>query len=376
MVPAHGKLDLTIQSVESIYRFTSHPFHLIVVDDSDPKLDATPAYFERFCKTHKNITYIHSDVPYTCGNQFFNIAIKNMETKYLATVMNSIKVQPKWDVEAVKLMDQDAKIGCIGFKCLFPEADRIECAGIQLFAGYVPIDIGKDLPATYLTESYEVQAIQWAFALLRKEAVEGNLDETIFNGFKGWDDIDNCFVLKNKGWKIWYCGFGVGVHQPRATRGDNTPDGYLKNKQNGRTFYKRWGLWNNYMESKKMDVGEKLSAETKKNLSAIITEWQMLKILFESRNQTLQVYTRKALVDELKVDPTQYVLAADPAHDVWDLKMKSEVEVPKNGDGAKSEKDDLEGQFKARREAMAANATPVVVKDNLTPSDSMATEGS
>lgn len=384
MVPTHGKLDISIQSVESIYQNTKHPFHLIIVDDSEaskpkpdgsctaPKpvdpWDVTQAYMEAFAKSHKNVTYIHSDVPYKNGNQFFNVAIKNMETKYLATVMNSIKVCTAWDVKAVELMNSDPKIGCVGFKCLFPHG-TIECAGIELFNGYMPIDIGRDMPGYELTDKYEVQAIQWAFALLRKEAIEGNLTEEVFYGHKGWDDIDNCFTLKSKGWKIFYCGFGVGIHHPRATRGDNSIDGYLKNKANGKAFWKRWGLWRNYMESKKMDVSDKVSADAKANISAILNEWQMTKLLFESRNRALQAFTKKLLQEELKVDPEKYTMAIDPARDMWDMKLRTDME---REDG---KKDDFETQMKARQEAMAANAQPVLKTDN-SPDESMVTGNS
>ena len=88
MVPTHGKLDMTIRCINALYDGTSHPFHLIVVDDSESSKpgssadkpvepwDTTKAYMEGFVKAHKNVTYIHSDIPYTSGNQFFNIAIK------------------------------------------------------------------------------------------------------------------------------------------------------------------------------------------------------------------------------------------------------------------------------------------------------------
>ena len=58
---------------------------------------------------------------------------------------------------------------------------------------------------------------------------------------KGWDDIDNCFVVRKHGWKILYDGMGAGYHYPRTTRGDNSKMGMWLNLQNGQLFYKRWG---------------------------------------------------------------------------------------------------------------------------------------
>ncbi len=84
---------------------------------------------------------------------------------------------------------------------------------------------------------------QWAFALLRRETVEGNLSEELWEGFVGFDDIDNTIVLRYKGWEAWYCGMGVGYHRTHATRGSTDNDTLIKNKKNAEVFYKRWGYW-------------------------------------------------------------------------------------------------------------------------------------
>ena len=241
IVPAHQRLDLTMKCIDALYAHTSSPFHLIVVDDSS---DLTPLYMANFQKKTSNLTYIHSDEPYKSGNQIFNIGISNSSTPYIATVMNSVAVEPEWEIAALKLMEDEPKCGIIGFKCLFPNG-KIESAGIKMIK-YLPCDVGRDAPGHRLTSIYKMDAVQWAFALLRKEAVEGNLDEDLFHGFKGVDDIDNCFVVKSKGWDIYYCGLGVGYHEPRATRGDNSLSAKVQNAENMTTFYKRWGLYEDF----------------------------------------------------------------------------------------------------------------------------------
>lgn len=256
MVPTHNRLDLTMRCLQSIYFHTQSPFHLIVVDDSTDGL--TPLYFKQLIENGvapigkvANITFIHSDVPYKEGNQFFNIALRYCKSEYMATVMNSIRVEPEWEVFAIQtLMAQNPDIGLIGFKCLFGgdtnKVGHIESAGIKMIK-YLPTDIGRDMPGHRLTGVHEPDAVQWAFALLRKKAGIGNLEEGVFYGFKGWDDIDNCFALKAKKWRILYCGLGVGYHEPRSTRGDNSPEAAKQNTENGERFYKRWGLWDMFV---------------------------------------------------------------------------------------------------------------------------------
>jgi len=254
IVPTHNNLDLTKKCVQSIYLYTQTPFHLIIVDDSTDEL--TPLYFKLLqekgidiLKKAENITFLHQDIPFKTGNEFFNLGFRYCKTPYVATVMNSMTVEPEWEITALDIMQKSPEVGLIGFKCLFAgdhsNVGHIESAGIRMVK-YLPTDIGRDLAGHALTKVYEVDASQWAFALLRKKAVIGVLDPYLFNGFKGWDDIDNCFVLKSKGWKILYCGFGVGYHQPRATRGSNSAQAAIENKENGTRFYKRWGFWDEF----------------------------------------------------------------------------------------------------------------------------------
>ena len=243
-VPTHGRLDLTMRCINAIYLHTQTPFHLIVADDSTDGL--TPIYFEQLAKERGNVTFIHSDVPYKSGNQFFNVALAHTETDYLAIIMNSIRVEPEWEIVALNLMQQNPKVGLIGFKCIFTNG-QIESAGIKMLK-WLQTDIGRDQPSHRLSNVYEPDAVQWAFCMIRKEAGLGNLDENTFHGFKGWDDIDNCFVLKKAGWRILYCGLGVGYHEPRATRGDSSPEAAKQNAENGEAFYKRWGFWEEYQK--------------------------------------------------------------------------------------------------------------------------------
>jgi len=247
VVPTHDRIELTIRCIDAIYENTEAPFHLIVVDDSTDEL--TPKYFEKLQQAHNNITFIHSDEPYTEGNQLFNTGFAAAQSKYVATVMNSVTVEPQWEIVALGILENDPKVGIVGLKSLFPNG-RIESAGITMLK-YTPVDIGRDLAGHRQTAIYECPAVQWAFSIVRKEAATGNMPENVYNGFKGWDDIDLCFGLRAKGWKIIYCGYGAGYHYPRATRGSNSKESHEKNLENARIFYKRWGYWDMFKKDLK-----------------------------------------------------------------------------------------------------------------------------
>ena len=242
LLPTHNHLKLTMGCLDCLYKHTDPPFHLIIIDDST---DMTVQYIERLLEEKDNITFIHSDEPYTCGNQIANIGLANCKTPYMATVMNSMEVEPEWERIALKILEVDDEVAVIALKSLFAQTGLIECAGIHIY-DYLPVDFGKYEPSHRLNTPYQCEATQWAFAIHRVAALRGNLAEDIFHGFVGVDDIDNCFVLRHKGWKIVYTGLGVGYHHPRATRGRSDEEAYRLNKENLETFYKRWGYWESF----------------------------------------------------------------------------------------------------------------------------------
>ncbi len=254
IVPTHGRLeDLTIPCISALYTHTRNLFHLIVVDDSTPDMDdgkdKTPEWFKTLQIEKGNCTYIHSPVPFKSGNQIFNLGLTYGNARFVATVMNSIRVEPDWDVVAVKMMADNPKIGITALKCLkdgWAEGNGcIESAGVSI-TNYTPCDMGRDEPSHRLCASYPCFSAQWAFALLRREAVVGNLDEDLWEGFVGWDDIDNSVYLRYKGWEVWYCGLGVGYHRTHSTRGSRADEVLVKNRKNAEKFYKRWGYWDKF----------------------------------------------------------------------------------------------------------------------------------
>ena len=251
LVPTHGHMELSIECVKTLYRNTSTPFHLIVMDDSTPDMDdgtdLTPTWMARFKATHDNFTYVHSNKPYERGNEFINASIEYMKTPYLALVVNSITVEPDWEHAGLHIMEANPKAGAVGFKCLRNDEGVIESAGLMITEdGSSLRDIGAGQQSHRLSKVYECMSVQWAFVLLRKAAIEGNLDASDYHGFKGWEDFENCFTMRSKGWQMVYCGVGVGKHKTFATREDPSLDGAQKNFENRERFAKRWGFWPKY----------------------------------------------------------------------------------------------------------------------------------
>lgn len=247
----HGKMEYTIKAIKALFNFTKTPFHLIIVDDSTPDMDEgtdlTPQWIEKFQKTHSNVTLVHSTTPYKEGNQIFNIGLKYAKHDFVATVMNSVTVEPEWERVALQFLKEHEDVAVVGLKNLVPLDGRIE-AGATFFSNEgLPLDVYQNHPGHRFSSLVECEAVPWSLAILRKKAVVGNIPEGVYNGFKGWDDLDNCMVVREKGWKVYYCGYGAGYHDTRATRASDTTSNLNLNKQNAEIFYKRWGFWDKYL---------------------------------------------------------------------------------------------------------------------------------
>ena len=322
LLPTYGNLVLTLECVNTLFNNTVSPFHLIILNADRPDdYGLTHKWALEFQKTHQNVTYCHRPTNWKEGNQFFNLGFKYCQTDYVVTMMNSMTVEPYWERVPLEILKQDGKVGTVGMKCLFPNG-LIESAGI-VFNGIIPSDYGRDEAGWRHSESrVDMPCAQWAFAMHRKQAIMGNLPEGVFNGHVGWDDIDNNMCVRSKGWKIVYCGQSVGIHKPRATRGSNTVEAMLKNQYNAHTFYKRWGLWNKYLEEIKMDVKDLLKPETKQMLNNATTEYQVLTHLINVCTQGLSALSKQAL-EELNVSPEKYVLEMNPATNIFNLKQKN-----------------------------------------------------
>jgi len=251
IVITHGHLELTINCINSIYKHTIAPFHLIVMDDSTPDMnegtDMTLEWFKRFQRTHSNITFVHSKVPYKSSLQIFKKAFEYCKTPFVTVVVNSLTVEPEWDIAALQIMRGTPQIGMLGFKCLRMGTELIESAGLGVSSeGATLSDVGRGQAGHRFSKVYECDAVQWAFVMLRLEAVKPNLGADVYFGFKGWEEFETCYTMRKAGWKIYYCGAGVGYHKTLGTRQAATLEDVIQNMRNRETFAKRWGFWNNY----------------------------------------------------------------------------------------------------------------------------------
>lgn len=247
ILATHNHLDLTIRAIDALYAYTNAPFRLIVVDDST---DLTATYLFKLGGEKDNLKLIHSDVPYTHHNQIIQTGLDHAESDIVGYLGNSTRVEPNWLDVALPLMKQDLSIGITGFKLVY-ESGSIEHAGI-FWTPDMPhhYNIGVNEPGHRLTFIREVPAVGWALVLIRRAALIEPLDTKIYHGFRGYDDVDACFEMKKRGWKVIYCGIGAAYHSAGATRHENADEKFSQEaEENRQTFLERWGGTRKAIES-------------------------------------------------------------------------------------------------------------------------------
>jgi len=239
----HNHIELTAPCVVALYEYTEIPFRLTVVDDSTDGV--TPIYFEKLQEKKGNIKYIRPRKKITSTNMVINIGLKNTDSEFVVFLGNSTIVEPKWLNAAWGVIHQHQDIGIIGFKEVYPQG-HIEHAGIHFEPGMPHhTNFGVGEPAHRWTHIADVPLVGGCLVLFRRLAVPvGGFDEDYYIGFRGYDDLDNCFQMHENGWRVVYCGLGTAIHRAQATqRADTELEQYAREYDENRfRFLARWGV--------------------------------------------------------------------------------------------------------------------------------------
>ena len=241
ILATHNNLGTTIRCIETLYAHTPPDvFRLNIFDDS---VDLTPDWLEWYKKQNSpyEINITHSVEPYREGNHIINEGIKNTTSPIIVYMGNSTFVEPDWFNNALKFLGEVPDVGLLGFKLLKPTG-IIEHAGIWFtpdMAHHINRGLGE--PSHRYSFADDIGLVGWAMVMFKRQAIaRKGLLEGIYNPFCGCDDLDNCMVMRENGWKVCYFGLTVAYHYALSTRGEFTPENDKKHWENIETFKKRW----------------------------------------------------------------------------------------------------------------------------------------
>lgn len=222
IIVSYNTKDLLKECVESIYKTVGDlSFEIIIVDNASG--DGTKEEITNPKSQIPNLIYIQNkkNLGFSTAN---NIGVKKASGRYVLFLNPDIVVYENTLQGMVKFMDGQAQAGAATCKLIMPNG-KIDDAthrgfptpwnsfahflGLAKFLGKTKLFGGYNLGFMNLSVTHEIDALAGAFMIVRREAGEQVKwwDEDYF--FYG-EDLDFCFMLKQKGWKIYYVpGFSV-----------------------------------------------------------------------------------------------------------------------------------------------------------------------
>jgi GT2 family glycosyltransferase/glycosyltransferase involved in cell wall biosynthesis len=232
IIPVFNNLKYTRDCLAAIYENTPEiPYEIIVVDNGST--DGTAGFLRQEAAEGRLQVLAN---PENLGfARACNQGARTARGKHLVFLNNDTKVRPHWLAELVKSAQNDEKAGVVGAKLLYAD-DTVQHAGIvfdedkKVYHLYRNFD--KDHPA--VNKEREYQAVTAACALIKKKVFfeAGLFDERYLNGF---EDLDLCFRIREKGYKVIYNPKSEVYHFE-----SRTPGRFAQEVKNSNLFLSIW----------------------------------------------------------------------------------------------------------------------------------------
>ncbi len=198
IIPVYNHIDITIQCLNSIKKHCSHiNYEIIVVNDCSS--DQT----HEFLSNKKDIVYVRNSenrgFAYSC-----NRGAEKAKGEYLLFLNNDTILTDNILTKIKNTFKKKNDIGIVGAKLLY-EDDTIQHAGVLIYPNKKVGHLFKNFPANYpaANQLRELQCVTGACLTIPKRLFfeVGKFDERFINGY---EDLDLCFKVREKGYKVIY----------------------------------------------------------------------------------------------------------------------------------------------------------------------------
>lgn len=205
---------------------STYPNLKIIVGDN-ASTDISIAFIQ---SNYPHIQIISNDKNYGFAGGY-NKVLDQIESDYFVLLNSDVEVQPDWIQPVIELMESDIQVAAAQPKILsHKHKNQFEYAGaaggyLDLF-GY-PFCRGRifDSVETDNGQYNDIKEIFWASGaalfIKREKWIEvGGLDDDFFAHM---EEIDLCWRLKNKGYKVMYCPDSTVYHVGGGTLNAGNP---------------------------------------------------------------------------------------------------------------------------------------------------------
>lgn len=217
VIPVYNGAELTENCLRAIAANTPKGMYRVVVVDNGSK-DGTRELLERL--RAPELTVIGN-----AGNLGFakacNQGAQAAGGEFILFLNNDTLPHPGWLDHLVAMARQDASIGVLGSKLLYPD-DRIQHAGVVVgvrdgepYPYHVHLCEPSDSPLVNVPREY--QMVTGACLMIRSGLFRqvGGFDEAYVNGH---EDLDLCMKARAAGAKVMYCPASVVTHLESRTK--------------------------------------------------------------------------------------------------------------------------------------------------------------
>lgn len=296
IIPVYNQFDYTYHCLESILENSFECSYEVIIGN-DCSTDLTKRLEEivsgiRVITNNKNLRFLLN-----C-----NHAAESAKGKYILFLNNDTQVQKGWLQSLIYLMEQDATIGMVGSKLLYPDGYLQEAGGI-LWKDASAWNYGNRQNPNNPEFNYvrEVDYISGAAIMIRRSLWEkiGGFDTRFGPAY--CEDSDLAFEVRRHGYKVVYQPKSVVVHFEGISNGTDLNAGQKKYQvENQKKFYEKW---KNVLEAEHFENGRNVltARERSKNKKHILvidhyvpqydkdagskTTWMYLKMLVKKGYQ-------------------------------------------------------------------------------------------
>lgn len=227
IIPVFNQAALTAQCLRTL--LGRDECRVIVVDDGST--DSTPALLASFGDQIQVLTHPHNlGFAASC-----NDGAKQTKTEYVVFLNNDTVPQPGWLKALVHCAEVHPKAAVVGSRLIYPNK-TIQHAGVVICHDRYPRHIYSGFPAEHpaVNKSRRYQVVTGACMLVRRELffAVGGFDAAFRNGF---EDVDLCLRLGERGYEIHYCADSVVEHLESVS-----PGRFRHDRENVSLYRERW----------------------------------------------------------------------------------------------------------------------------------------
>lgn len=247
------------ECIQSIEKNTSYPnYEIIIVNDGSSESE----FMEYLASTRHRVLHLPNNVGFASAN---NEGFKAAKGDYIMTLNADTLVHDNWLTIMINTLESSEDVAAVGPTVLSAGTHVIETGGCfldkdnaRMVASFL---MGKTIQDyQQINTAYRVDTIGGVCMLFRRHAL---FDVGLFDGnyVNGWEDVDICLSLRDKGYKIYHSP-AVIEHYGSFTRDKPSREEYSRRSRENMEYFKK-KLKNHALRLS--DIAERLAQKNRYN---------------------------------------------------------------------------------------------------------------